>query len=130
MEAIMSETLSTLIAFVGFMIVFSMLVQTFQESLKNLWKLKSGVWERFFTRIYKKNFSLDPGQPTSFFKQIFSGEFVGNYRTKMQRLKDIIIEYDDTLQDTKKILYQVSVITTSFPSQFHRDKRKPLPPIL
>ena len=104
----MSDTLSTLIAFVGFMIIFSMLVQTFQESLKNLWKLKSGVWERFFIRIYKKDFSLGSGIPTSFLTQICQNEFVGNYRTKMQRLKDIIVEYDNTLKDIKSILYDIT----------------------
>jgi galactitol-specific phosphotransferase system IIC component len=39
----MNETLSSLIAFVGFLIVFSMLVQAVQEALKNLFKLKTGI---------------------------------------------------------------------------------------
>ena len=52
----MSETLSTLIAFIGFLIVFSMLVQAVQEGFKNVLKLKTGVWERFFINLYKKDF--------------------------------------------------------------------------
>lgn len=50
----MNEILSSLIAFVGFLIVFSMLIQSVQEALNNLFKLKSGVREQFFITLYKR----------------------------------------------------------------------------
>ncbi len=84
----MSDTLSTLIAFVGFLIVFSMLVQSVQESLKNLSKLKTGVWKRFFVNLYKKNFSpiedrkekIPDTKSTLFRKRKrISGKFIGEF---------------------------------------------------
>jgi hypothetical protein len=59
----MNDTLTTLIAFVGFLIVFSSLVQSFQEGLKNLLKLKTRVWERFFVNLYQREFSLEKPLP-------------------------------------------------------------------
>ncbi len=52
----MSDTISNLIAFVGFLIIFSKLVQAVQEALKNWFKLKTAVWERFFVNLYRREF--------------------------------------------------------------------------
>ena len=57
----MSDTLNALIAFVGFLMLFSILVTSLQEGLKNILNLKAGVWERFFIGIYKRNFFIGRG---------------------------------------------------------------------
>ena len=54
----MSETLAALIAFVGFLILFSIIVQSAQEAVKNILKLRVGVWERFFINLYSGEFIL------------------------------------------------------------------------
>ncbi len=50
----MNDTLNAVIAFVGFLMLFSMLVTSVQNGLKNLFKLKAGVWERFFLNLYER----------------------------------------------------------------------------
>lgn len=102
----MSDTLPTFIAFVGFLIVFSMLVQAVQEGFKNLLKLKAGVWERFFLNIYKNEFSLAKGEPTSLLK-FREREFVGDFKTRMSRLKDIMVAADTELKSLKDTLSQI-----------------------
>ena len=101
----MSDTLSSFIAFVGFLIIFSMLVQAVQEGFKNLLKLKTGVWERFFINIYKREFSLAPGEPSSL-RNFRDREFVGDFKTRMSRLKDIVVAADTELKSLKETLSQ------------------------
>lgn len=110
----MSDTISTLIAFVGFLIVFSMLAQSVQEALKSVLKLKTGVWERFFLSLYKREFLLvekdkdgkDTAVPTSVWKR----EFVGDFDSRLKRLKDVVVSADDLLQVVKSVLYEIATI--------------------
>jgi hypothetical protein len=57
----MNETLSTLIAFVGVLIVLSMLVQSVQEAMKRFFTMKAGVWESFWRSVYKNELGLLSG---------------------------------------------------------------------
>jgi hypothetical protein len=54
----MNETLSTLIAFVGVLVVFSMLVQSLQEALKSFFTMKAGVWWEFWRSVYREELGL------------------------------------------------------------------------
>lgn len=104
----MDETLSALIAFVGFLIVFSMLIQSVQEALKNLFKLKSGVWERFFLNLYRTDFKKKSslrGEP--FWQRVQKGEFVGEFEQRLLRLKNITIKLDDLIKEVKKSLQEI-----------------------
>ncbi|OGR28049.1 MAG: hypothetical protein A2277_14715 [Desulfobacterales bacterium RIFOXYA12_FULL_46_15] len=104
----MNDTLSSLIAFIGFLIVFSMLIQSVQEALKNLFKLKTGVWERFFLDLYKTDFQMKDLQPeTPFWKRVKSGSFVGEFEERLKRIKKVIIKADGLLKDTKKKLREI-----------------------
>lgn len=111
----MSDTVSTLIAFVGFLIILSMLAQAVQEALKSALKLKSGVWERFFLSLYKHEFQIgrtdknvEAAKPTSFWRRLWSGEFVGDFETRLKRLKEVVIRADDLLQTTKQTLHDIA----------------------
>lgn len=109
----MSDTISTLIAFVGFLIVFSMLAQSVQEALKSVLKLKTGVWERFLLSLYKREFLLgenDTAGATSIWKRVIGGEFVGDFDSRLKRLKDVVVSADDLLQTLKSLLYEIAMM--------------------
>jgi hypothetical protein len=104
----MNDTLSSLIAFIGFLIVFSMLIQSIQEALKNLFKLKTGVWERFFINLYETDFQMKDLLPeTPFWERVRSGFFVGEFQERLKRIKKVIIKTDGMLKDTKKKLRDI-----------------------
>jgi cell division septum initiation protein DivIVA len=115
----MTDTISTLIALVGFLIVFSMLAQSVQEALKSVLNLKAGVWERFFLSLYKREFLLgkqntngkEPAGPTSVWKR----EFVGDFDSRLKRLKDVVVSADDLLQAVKSLLYEIATIPPGNP---------------
>jgi len=112
----MSETLSTLIAFIGFLIVFSMLVQAVQEGFKNVLKLKTGVWERFFINLYKKDFfsiedrkeKIPDTKSTLFWKRKrISGKFIGEFDERLKRLKEIVGKSETLINNLKSSLNNV-----------------------
>lgn len=120
----MSETLSTLIAFVGFLIILSMLVQSLQEGLKSLFKLKTGVYERFFISLYKEEFfkpvkgSEEPAKqeqvkPSSFWKIFCSGEFIGEFDKRMGRLKRVVDQAAGIFRETKDVLRAIAELDPS-----------------
>lgn len=112
----MNETLSALIAFVGFLIVFSMLVQSVQEALKNLFKLKAGVWERFFLAVYKNDFQMEEILPeTPFWERVRTKPFVGEFEQRLKRLKTIILKSDAAFKKIKKTLIEVTTLDISKP---------------
>ena len=101
----MDATLSSLIAFVGFLIVFSMLIQSVQEALKNLFKLKTGVWERFFITLYETDFKTKERlHSTPFWRRVTFGKFVGEFDERLKRLGAVVVRTDDLLKDMKKVL--------------------------
>jgi uncharacterized protein YukE/O6-methylguanine-DNA--protein-cysteine methyltransferase len=111
----MSETISNLIAFVGFLIVLSMLVQTIQEALKNALKLKTAVWERFFVNLYRREFL--PKETTDnkftgirqefFWNRLGSKDFVGEFNERLQRLKGIVSKADEIIKTLKTTLSEI-----------------------
>lgn len=121
----MSDTLSTVIAFAGFLMVFSMLVQSFQEVLKNVLKLKTGVWERFFRNLYEKEFLSEDEQREGILalvrstissstariwdpiKRVWSGRVFGDFEKRLQDIKDIITKADKLLKELKDELYKI-----------------------
>lgn len=110
----MDETLSALIAFTGFLIVFSMLIQSVQEALKNVFKLKTGVWERFFINLYHTDFKKKSDLKGKRFWQRFRrGRFIGEFEHRLLRLKKIIIKLDDLLKDIKKTLLEIQQMPDS-----------------
>lgn len=118
----MNDTLTALIAFVGFLIVFSSLVQSFQEGLKNLFKLKTRVWERFFVSLYQMEFSLEVPkeaptlQKTSEPKSEPSAEkpknkdSVGEFDIRMKRINNVVVRAHDLLKVMKTTLYEIKDI--------------------
>ena len=122
----MSDTLSTLIAFVGFLILLSMLVQSFQEGLKSLFKLKTGVYERFFIALYREEFFKpvrDTGlpaqtvqiKPSSFWEIFRSAEFIGEFDKRMERLKKVVDQTGRILKETRYALRTVADLVPSSP---------------
>ncbi len=111
----MSETLTTLIAFIGFLIVFSMVIQSVQEGVKNLLKLKTGVWERFFKDLYQKDFRLSPEpgrEKTSYIGSITSRETIGDFKNRLTRLSDMVTRADDLIKALKKSLVEIINLKT------------------
>jgi hypothetical protein len=111
----MNETLSTLIAFIGFLIIFSMLVKSVQEALKNILKLKAGVWERFFLGMYKREFSSAITEPADlplepFWKTIGKREFIGEFDKRLKRLNTMVAKADTVIKALKKELCEVVAI--------------------
>lgn len=107
----MNETLSSLIAFVGFLVVFSLLIQSVQEALKNYCKLKAGVWERFFINLYKEEFGKESEQPeTPFWQRVKKGQFVGEFEQRILRLKTIVVKVDELLKEIRAILREINSI--------------------
>jgi len=109
----MSETLSALISFVGILILFSVIVQSMQEAMKNILKLRLGVWERFFINLYSKNTELALGKISltrrlqMFFKRIWQGNFNGEFDKGFVRLQQVLITADDNLKLLKKSLQNI-----------------------
>ncbi len=109
----MNETLSSLIAFVGFLIVFSMMIQSVQEALKNLFKLKSGVWEQFFITLYKTDFKSEAKKrltPKPFWRRVASGRFIGEFDQRLKRLRTVILKADDLFKQIRKVLGEINAI--------------------
>lgn len=113
----MNETISALIAFVGILILLSTIVQSIQEALKNILKLRVGVWERFFIDLYSKETELHLGKASfatrlniylrrikMYFKRIWSGNFIGEFDKRFARLKEKLITADNTFKMLKKNL--------------------------
>lgn len=96
----MNNTLSTFIAFAGFLVVFSVLVTSLQETIKNLLKLKAGVWERFFFELYKKEFLGDKkkNNKLDFIPDYWSRPFIGEFDERLKRLKRIIVLADTSIR--------------------------------
>ncbi len=111
----MNDTLSALTAFVGFLIGFSMMVQAVQEAMKNCLSLKGGVWERFFINLYKKEFGLTNANNDAKAKLIGGSEFVGDFKSRLERASQIIIKVDDLLKELKKDLLDIVEISPSNP---------------
>ncbi len=106
----MNSTLSTLIAFSGFLMIFSVLVTSVQEALKNWLKLKTSVWETFFTQLYEKKFktTLKPGKtqkypmgiipaiknPRAAYQEKIKEEFIGEFDERIERLYNVVEKAD------------------------------------
>ena len=123
----MNETLSTLIAFVGFLIVLSMLVQTFQEGLKSIFKMKSGVWERFFVSLYAKELSLPEGAATSLCKRVKESPLVGDFRARMQYLRDMVVAADALMKEftaSLRLIAESSDDDPEFPTKLLSEMQK------
>ena len=138
----MNDTLNAVIAFVGFLMLFSMLVTSVQNGLKNLFKLKAGVWERFFINLYERELLQAPetkeksdtqnSKPntttsfqgsntvpaTPFWTRVKTGEFVGGFDKRLTRLRDILVEADQLLESVKATLN--TIITAEIKSSEDR----------
>lgn len=99
----MNDTLSTFIAFAGFLAVFSALVTSVQESLKNILKLKAGVWDSFFTKIYKEQFGSKKKQKKllDILPNYFSRNHIGEFDKRLERLAKMIRIADQSLGELK-----------------------------
>lgn len=110
----MNDTIANLIAFIGFLIIFSMLVQAIQEALKNAFKLKTAVWERFFVNLYRKEFlpketadKLPDIKREFFWNRLGSKDFVGEFNERLQRLKGIVSRADEIMKTLKTTLSEI-----------------------
>lgn len=111
----MSETISNLIAFMGFLIILSVLVQAIQEALKNAFKLKTAVWERFITNLYRREFfpkeTADNKFPDIkrefFWSRLSSKDFVGEFNERLQRLKGIVFRANELIKTLKTSLSEI-----------------------
>ncbi len=105
----MSDTLNALIAFAGFLMLFSMLVTSVQEGLKNLLNLKTGVWERFFVNIYKHDFGLDTTAVAdgTTYRERMRVPFVGEYEKRLKRLRDMLVEAEEPFKKIGEILENI-----------------------
>ena len=97
----MNNALSTFIAFAGFLVVFSVLVTSVQETIKNLLKLKTGVWENFFSELYKKEFlgEKKKNNKIDFIPNYWSRPFIGEFDERLKRLKRIIVLADASIRE-------------------------------
>ena len=100
----MNNTLSAFIAFAGFMVVFSVLVTSVQETFKNLLKLRTGVWESFFHALYKKEFGAGKTADNKpvLIPNYWSRPFIGGFKERMKRLKRLIIQADTSFRELMK----------------------------
>jgi len=105
----MSDALNALIAFAGFLMLFSILVTSFQNGLKSYLNLKTGVWERFFIGIYKHDFGLDTRSEESgtTYKERRLKPFVGEYDNRLKRLRDMIVEAEEPFKKLAKALENI-----------------------
>jgi len=109
----MGETLSALISFVGILILFSVIVQSMQEAMKNILKLRLGVWERFFINLYCNDTELALGELSlvrrlkMFAKRLWQGNFNGEFDKGFARLQQVLITADDNLKLLKKSLHNI-----------------------
>jgi len=109
----MSETLSALIAFVGILILLSMIVQSAQEAVKNILKLRVGVWERFFINLYSEETKFNIGKISyltrlkMYIKRIWSGTFSGEFEKGFARLKEVLVTADNTFKVLKESLRNI-----------------------
>lgn len=110
----MNDTLSALTAFAGFLIGFSMMVQAVQDAIKNWLSLKTGVWERFFVNLYNKEFGLNTDKKVKVDGYI-KREFVGDFKSRLLRAREIIVKVDDLLKELKKDLAAIVEVSPSNP---------------
>jgi hypothetical protein len=114
----MSETLSALIAFVGFLILFSMLVQSVQAALKNLFKLKTGVWERFFVNLYVTEFAYKKtASPMlkSVWERAGTDDSIGDFEKRLNRLNSVVTSAVSQVKELKASLLEIANIDLSQP---------------
>jgi hypothetical protein len=102
---------------VGFLIVFSMLVQSVLEALKNFFKFKTGVWERFFIKVYSNEFSLqrnaggEDGWVTSPRKrlgELYKREFIGDVDKRMERINRVVVKGDNLIKTIRTELEEIT----------------------
>ncbi len=117
----MNNTLSALIAFVGFLIVFSMLVQSVQEALKNVLKLKARVFERFFVTVYRKEFAISKQSASwvqrfkEYMRNVVRSEHVGEFEKRLERLRDMMVKADDLIANLRAALAEVKQFNAEAP---------------
>lgn len=115
----MNDVLSSMIAFIGFIIIFSTLVQAVQEAFKDGLKLRARVWQRFLVNIYKKEFALpDISVSTSekikaSCKYALSGDFVGEFDERLKRLKNIVDKSVNSLRALRQMINEVAAVAPS-----------------
>lgn len=117
----MNDTLNAVIAFVGFLVLFSMLVTSIQDAIKNALKLKSRVWERFFINIYKNELSLKPRIDIK--PKKIPTDFIGEFDKRLSRLKKIIMEANQLLKALKEALNNIVTIDMTAPDGQKKLKR-------
>lgn len=124
----MNDTLSTLIAFVGVLIVFSMLTQSVQEALKNLFTLRAGVWESFWSSVYRSEFGLQDGtaqekthgrlgRAWASLTTMWDRKPVGQLDSKLKQLQDNVTKAAALLGGAKAGLKEIADISLSTASQ-------------
>lgn len=118
----MNSTISTLMAFIGVLIVLSTLTQSVQEALKNLLNLKAGVWERFVRDLYERDLGLQQATPkvsvlarllrrTTGLRGVVATDFVGDFRDHLVRLNRVGKKSTELLSDMDRLLQEIG--TTS-----------------
>jgi len=113
----MSDALNALIAFAGFLMLFSVLVTSFQSGLKNLLSLKTRVWERFFLGIYRHDFRLDTGaaERETTHRGRRSLPFVGEFQNRLKRLRDMLIEAEEPFGQFQKAIEDIADVDPDSP---------------
>lgn len=113
----MSDALNALIAFAGFLMLFSILVTSLQNGLKSYLNLKTGVWERFFIGIYKHDFRLDTKSEESgtTYKERRLNPFVGEYNNRLKLLRDMLVEAEEPFKKLEKALENIVGIDPKSP---------------
>jgi hypothetical protein len=113
----MSDALNALIAFAGFLMLFSILVTSFQNGLKSFLNLKTGVWERFFIGIYKHDFGFDTKSEEggTTYKERRLLPFVGEYDNRLKRLRDMLVEAEEPFKKLEEALENIVRIDPESP---------------
>jgi hypothetical protein len=115
-----------------------MLVQSVQEAIKNLLKLKTAVWERFIFRLYSKEFpsrgtsGIEPGSSDEktksysflqrmkfYWRRVISGPFTGEFGERLQRLREMVTKGDKVLRMFKTNLHEIAHLNPSAPDFSH-----------
>ena len=113
----MNETLSTLIAFVGVLIVFSMLLQSVQEAFKNLIKLKAGVWESFLRALYASEFGLQTKRTCrEKIRDMWQRSPVGPFESRLLKLRSVLEKSTDLMR-TAQVQLEALKTTGQVPSR-------------
>lgn len=126
----MGDALSALIAFAGFLMLFSMLVTSFQDALKNYLNLKTGVWERFFVSIYRHDFRMNtsPVDKGTTYRERRRKPFVGEFENRLQRLKKLLVDAEEPFRRFESALDGIAGIDPQSPDAAGAilEKLKPL----